>query len=410
MNRGWGLVVALACAQLVSWGSVYYSFSLFVLPMETELGWDRTWINGALSLGLFMSGVGAYPVGRWIDRHGGRSVMTAGSVAATVLLLAWSRVESLGVFYLIWFGLGLALAATLYEPVFAVITRTFPKSYRKRITALTLVGGFASTVFIPLTQLFIAWLGWRDALVALALCNLLICVPVHGLLLKGEGGSAERKASLLEPALDEGDAVRRAFRHPVFWGLAISFTAYYTTMSALVFHMIPLLVERGLPMSHILAAVAVIGPAQVAGRTLLMAFPGGLSAAFTGRCATALFVLSVVPLIAFPESWVAPFVFAALYGGANGVVTIVRGTAVPDLLWREGYGAINGALSLPANVAKAAAPFGAAFVWTLGGGYGPVLWTLLGGAVLAAAGFWFASSPGLAAAASAGGGSRLAGR
>lgn len=410
MKNGWGLVTALACAQLVSWGSVYYSFSLFVLPMETELGWDRTWINGALSLGLFMSGVGAYPVGRWIDRKGGRSLMTTGSVLATVLLFAWSRVESIAGFYLIWLGLGLSLAATLYEPVFAVVTRTFPKTYRTRITALTLIGGFASTVFIPLTQLFIDWLGWRDALVALALCNLVLCVPVHGLLLKGEGGSAERRDALPEHASDEAGAVRRAFRHPVFWGLAVSFTAYYTTMSALVFHMIPLLVERGQPMSLILAAVAVIGPCQVAGRTVLMAFRGGLSAAFTGRCATTVFVLSIIPLIAFPGSAAAPFAFAALYGAANGVVTIVRGTAVPDLLWREGYGAINGALSLPANIAKAVAPFGAAFIWTLGGDYTPVLWTLLGGAVIAAIGFWLASSPGLAAMAESGPSGRLAGR
>src|SRR5690606_15076350 len=410
MKNGWGLVVALACAQLVSWGSVYYSFSLFVLPMEAELGWDRTWINGALSLGLLMSGIGAYPVGRWIDRRGGRTVMTAGSVLATVLLYAWSQISSLPLFYLVWLGLGLALAATLYEPVFAVVSRTYQKRYRTRITALALVGRLASTLFIPLTQLFIEWLGWRDALVALAACNLILCVPVHAFLLRHEGGGAERAAALAEPTVDESGAVRRAFRHPVFWGLAISFTAYYTTMSALVFHIVPLLVERGLSMGQILAAVAVIGPAQVAGRTVLMAFRGGVSAAVSGRCSTGLFVVSILPLILFPESAAGAFAFAFLYGSANGVVTIVRGTAVPDLMWREGYGAINGALSLPANAAKAVAPFGAAFIWTLGGGYGPVLWTLLGGAILAAAGFWFASSPSLAAMASPGATGRVFGR
>ena len=88
MRRGWPLVWALSAAQLVSWGSIYYSFSLFVVPMEAELGWSRTTLNGALSLGLLLSGIAAYPVGAWIDRGGGRSVMSLGSALAVVLLAA----------------------------------------------------------------------------------------------------------------------------------------------------------------------------------------------------------------------------------------------------------------------------------------------------------------------------------
>ena len=149
MRSGWALIWALAIAQLVSWGSLYYSFSLFVVPMEAELGWSRTTLDGALSLGLLVAGLLAYPVGAWIDRHGGRAVMSLGSLSGAALLWAWSSTRSPVLFYALWLGLGLSLAATLYEPVFAVITRSFPQSYRLRITALTLVGGFASTVFVP---------------------------------------------------------------------------------------------------------------------------------------------------------------------------------------------------------------------------------------------------------------------
>src|ERR1700689_3277107 len=109
MKGGWALVIALAAAQLVSWGSIYYSFSPFVVPMEAELGWSRTALDGALSAGLLLSGVAAYPVGAWIDRGGGRAVMSIGSALAVVLLAAWSRVTSLGAFYAIWVGLRLAL-------------------------------------------------------------------------------------------------------------------------------------------------------------------------------------------------------------------------------------------------------------------------------------------------------------
>jgi predicted MFS family arabinose efflux permease len=392
-SGGWPLVWALSLAQLVSWGSIYYGFSLFVVPMEAELGWSRISLNGALSLGLLMSGLFAYPVGSWIDRHGGKALMTIGSLTGAGFLVVWSQVETPTVFYVIWIGLGLAMAATLYEPVFAVLTRSFSHTYRTKITALTLVGGFASTVFIPLTQLFIDQLGWRHALIALGVCNLLICVPIHAFLLRDRHGTHGH------PPVPDGrereiaaDALRRALRHPAFWGLAVCFTAYYSTFSALTFHIIPLLTERSFANRTIIAAIATIGPAQVAGRVLLLALGRRLTTRPVGRVVVLAFPLSVLLLIALPSSVPALFAFAVLYGGANGIMTILRGTAVPDLLWREGYGGINGALALPSNVAKALAPFAAALIWRAAGDYDAVLWAVVGGSLIAAAGFWFAAA------------------
>jgi len=389
-SKDWLLLWGLAAAQVVSWGSVYYSFSLFVVPMESELGWSRTEINGVLSFGLLTSGFAAYPVGAWIDRHGGRAVMTLGSLLATVLLAAWSRIENLALMYAIWFGLGLALAATLYEPAFAVITRTFPESYRTRITMLTLVAGFASTVFIPLTQLLISTLGWREALLALALCNAIICLPVHAFLLRSEPARAASAGNGRDPASD--DALRRALRHPTFWGLMACYTAYYAAFSAMTFHIIPLLTDRAVPAATIVAAVAVVGPAQVAGRIMLFAGRGTYSSAGTGRLATVIFPASVILLIAFPASVTALFAFAVFYGAANGIMTIVRGTAVPDLMWREGYGAINGVLTISSNIAKAVAPFGAALIWNAAENYDAVLWSVFAVGSLSALAFWYAAA------------------
>ena len=140
---------ALAVAQLVSWGSIYYAFSLFVVPMEGAMGWSRTATNAALSVGLLISGLAAYPVGTWIDHGHGRRVMVCGTVLAAAMLALWSQAHSLVTLFVVWIGLGVAMAATLYDPVFAVITRDFPRSFRTRITLVTLVAGFASTVFHP---------------------------------------------------------------------------------------------------------------------------------------------------------------------------------------------------------------------------------------------------------------------
>lgn len=398
MTDGWPLIAALSVAQLVSWGTIYYGFSLFVVPMAAELGWSRTSINGALSLGLLVSGLGAYPVGAWIDRHGGRAVMSLGSALGALLLAAWAETTSLVGFYLVWIGLGLALAFTLYDPVFAVVTRRFPSTYRTRITALTLVGGFASTVFMPLTLILIEAFGWRHALLALALCNLAVALPVHALMLR-DGTGAERDGAPAGAAAGDKTAFRRALRNPVFWGLALCFVAYYTAFSAMTFHFIPLLTDRGVPSSVILGAIAAIGPAQVAGRIVLFAFRGAFSSAVAGRLAVMAMPLGLLLLIAFPASTMALFAFALLQGAGNGILTIVRGTAVPDLMGREGYGAINGALALPANIARALAPFGAAVIWGIAGNYDAVLWAIFASAALGGLGFWYAASRGTPAGA-----------
>src|SRR5829696_2021963 len=135
----WGLVGSLSLAQLISWGTVFYAFTLFMDPMTRELGWSKPELAAAYSLGLVASGLGAMPVGRLIDLGYCRFVMTSGSVLATALFLVWSQVETYAVFLALWIGLGFAMSALLYEAGFAVLTRTVGPLSRRAITAMTLV-------------------------------------------------------------------------------------------------------------------------------------------------------------------------------------------------------------------------------------------------------------------------------
>ena len=125
------LVVWLSLAQLITWGSVFYTFSLLMEPVERELGLTRAQSSLAFSLASLAEGVLAYPVGRWIDRGHERIVMTGGSLLIAGLLALHSAVHSVGAFYLVWIGLGAGLSATLYTPVFAVVTRRFPDDFRR---------------------------------------------------------------------------------------------------------------------------------------------------------------------------------------------------------------------------------------------------------------------------------------
>src|SRR5258707_1640686 len=130
----------LSLGQLISWGLVYYAFPLFVVPMEKELGWSRNELFGALSAGLLLAGLCSIPVGAWIDRGHARLLMTGGSLLAGLLMLAWSQVESLPMFYVIWLGLGACQSVTLYEPAFAVITRVYGPRLRPTIMGMTFFG------------------------------------------------------------------------------------------------------------------------------------------------------------------------------------------------------------------------------------------------------------------------------
>ncbi|WP_233884573.1 MFS transporter [Paraburkholderia flagellata] len=378
---------ALAFGQLVAWGAVYYAFSLFVVPMEQELGWSRASTNAALSCGLLVSGLAAYPVGKWIDHGHGRVVMTAGSLLASVMLVLWSQAGSLVTLFAAWVGLGMSMAATLYDPVFAILTRDYPSSFRTKITLVTLVAGFASTVFIPLTQGLVDVTGWRHALLALAAINACVCLPIHWVSLRDDLSVIAPTVNKTQIKAENDAAVRRALRTPVFWALAVCFTAYYATFAALTFHLVPLMVERHVPQPVILATMAVIGPAQVLARILWFTAGRNVSPRIVGLIITSAFPASVAILLFAGASPVALILFALIYGGANGTMTILRGTIVQDVMWTEGYGAISGLLSAPSNIAKGIAPISAALIWTIGNNYASVEWTVLLVSLIAAVAF-----------------------
>src|SRR5512146_1259089 len=181
---GWTLVTTLAVAETVSWGALYYAFTVFLGPMRHELGWSSASVAGAFSLGLLLSGLVAPPMGRWLDRHWPRLLMTVGSVAAVALMLAWSRVQDLTAYYLIWAGIGVAMGAVLYEPAFFVVATWFRRYRGQALIALTFIAGFASVIFIPLAGWLVQAQGWRDALVTLAVILAAVTIPAHALVLR----------------------------------------------------------------------------------------------------------------------------------------------------------------------------------------------------------------------------------
>jgi len=358
--RAWLIVCALGVAQIISWGSYFYAFALLMQPLQQQLETSQAVVVGAFSLALLVAGLLSAPTGRWIDQHGGHALMSWGSLAGAALLALLSQVQSLLQLYLVWAGLGAVMAATLYDPAFAVLARLFKEGPRKAITVLTLFGGFASTVFWPLTQGLLETLDWRQTLWVLAAINLLLCVPIHALLLPRATPAGRHAATAAPPRTRWRELLKR----PGFAWLCAAFTANTLVFSALAVHLLTLLGSRGLSPSQAAWVGALIGPMQVLGRVLEFVFLGQVRPSRLGALTLWLLPasLAVLLLAEGASPWIA--LFALLYGAGNGMMTIVRGALPAELYGREQYGAINGALATPVLLSKAAGPVLAA--WLLG--------------------------------------------
>ena len=372
------LVFCLSLAQLVTWGSVFYGFALLMEPVEQELGLSRGESSLAFSLALLAEGLLAYPIGRWIDRGHERVVMTCGSLLVFVCLVWHSFISSALGFYMVWLTLGAALAATLYTPAFAVVTRRFPGDFRRAIITLTFLGGLASTVFIPLTAWLIADFGWRHALWFLAALHLLLCAPLHALVLR------DAPISVVPAGVSSHATPTQLAQHlrsAPFLLIGAFVVLLMAATSALPAHLVSLLRENKLPESWVIAIPASIGLMQVFGRAMLFFFERHFDLHVANRLIPCLIPLGFIVLLLTPYFGVGNHAlvlsFVVLYGIGNGMLTIVKGTAIAQYVDLAQVAALNGALGVPIALARASAPLLMGVLWNQQVGYRDGLWAML---------------------------------
>jgi Major Facilitator Superfamily len=382
IDYGWVIVAAVSVTETVTWGIVYYGFPVFLRPMEQDLGASRVAITAAFSVGLGVAALAALPVGRWIDRRGGRGLMTLGSCLATALTFAWARVESLPALYAVWFLMGLAMAATLYEPAFAVVVSWFRQGRDRALLTVTLVAGFASTIFMPIEAWLLTRVGWRTALTILAVVLAVITIPIHALVLRrGPAGPVTRAADgtrITVPGLTLGEAARTL----VFWVLASAFFVSNFATAAVSVHLIPYLADRGYSATLAASIIGWMGAMQVPGRMLFVPISVRLGARW--MVASVFFGQAVgmgqLPFIALIGTAL-PFI--VVMGASNGMSTLSRATSLAQIFGARHYGAISGAVALGANGARAVGPVGASLLLLGLGAYPSVFWTLATALVLA---------------------------
>jgi MFS family permease len=349
------LIPALGAAQIVSWGTLFYHVAVLGKSIRDELGLSASVLFGAYTVGLITSAIMAPVSGRRVDRLGGRVVLSTGSVVAAAALatLALSQgALSLVAGYLLS---GMAMSMTLYDPAFATLHRLRPTEYRRLVTMLTLFGGFASTVFWPIGSALNGALGWRGALLCFALLHLLVCLPLHLLVIPRE-----------DPVPSEGmarRAVPTTHAGSRFYWLAASFALASLIFGSVTAHLIEILTGRGIDVAHAVIIGACIGPMQVAGRILELSIARRtrvvhIAMLSFGLLATAMILLGLVGA----GSIALGLLFAATYGMGNGIYTILRGVAPAEILGATGMGNLLGRLARIHLPAAALAPFGFALL------------------------------------------------
>ncbi len=361
-------MIGLGVGQIVSWGQLYYSIAVLWPAIAQDLVLSQTMVYGIVSAALLVNGLCLPYTGQWIDRAGGRPVMMTGSVVAAATFLILAVAQSTPVYALGWLIGGAAMSMTMYDPAFATLSQHSGVTHRRSLTAVTLFGGLASTVFWPLSAGLLDWVGWRGAMLAFAAMQLLICLPLHAWVIPSRNvratpSPAESRASAAPMRTPAGErisarlpAVVDSRLRRLFAGLAVAYMLHALVASLVAVHLMSLLQHRGLSLSDAVWVGMAIGPAQVAGR--MLDFIGGdrVSAARLGIVAFTVITLSMLVLVVPAISLLSGLAICMLWGLGNGLLTIARGIIVAERFPRNEYGAWMGRLSRWSFVSNALAP------------------------------------------------------
>ncbi|MGI8857566.1 MAG: MFS transporter [Thermomicrobiales bacterium] len=391
---GWVMLLALAFTQVTSWGILYYGFSVFLKPIGSDLHWSRAAMTGAFSLALATSGVTGLFVGRWLDRHGPRLLMTVGSCAAALLLLALAMVRTIALFYLIWAAIGVAMAAISYEPAFAAIATWFVRYRSRALTIITFVGGFASVIYIPLITWLVRTQGWRAAMVILAVILAITTIPLHALVLRrrpqdlgllpdgGLAGSRQQTAGSTTQHSELSVRARDAIHSTSFRWLTGAFFLAFLANVAVTVHLIPYLTDHGFSTGFAATAAGLIGTLALPGRLIFTPLGGRIPRRFV---AAGIFLFQTIGLIVLVtvQSTAGVIIFVALFGIGFGAITPARAALVAEMYGPREYGSISGVLALFVTGARAIAPVSVGLLYTLFGRYEPVFWLLIALSTLA---------------------------
>jgi hypothetical protein len=311
-----------------------------------------------------MAGVISPHVGSSIERHGGRNVLafSAGCIGLGQIGLAVA--PNLASYIVAWLVIGLGMGAGLYDAAFGTLGRLYGHGARSAITTLTLFGGFASTICWPISAFLLGEIGWRGTCLAYAAVQLCMALPLYLVILpRGLPQPAAKAASsgAVTPAVQTGSNL------PIMVVLAATLTLAAVISSTLSVHLLTILQKGGMTLAAAVGLGALVGPSQVAARTIEMVIARFHHPIWTKFASVTFVAIGVSALsLGIP---IIPLALA-FYGAGIGLESIARGTLPLAMFGSNGYAKLMGRLAMPSLIAQAAAPSVGALLLQRFGAYG----------------------------------------
>lgn len=350
------VTVMLGIAQTLSWASSYYLLAVLAKPISQTVGTSYSQVFGAFSVALLVAAAAGPVAGRFIDRFGGRPVLIASNLGFACGLLLLSQATQAVHVFAAWAVMGVAMGSGLYEAAFASVVNLYGQDARPAITGITLFAGFASTVGWPLSSYLEGLFDWRIVCMFWAVLHLLLGLPLNALLsrAKPNAGVVAEAQKPPEPVSQDGASGGVNLQRTAYL-MAYVFAASWCISTAMAAHLPQILQASGTVLAASIAAAALVGPAQVAGRVLEYSLLKNAHPLFSARLAILAHPLAAICLgvVGAPAAGV----FAILHGLGNGILTIAIGTLPLKVFGAQGYGQRQGWLMVPARIVQAGSPF-----------------------------------------------------
>ncbi|EGG92972.1 putative transport protein [gamma proteobacterium IMCC1989] len=389
------LVICLGINCTIGYGTLLYSFSLLSLEIEKTFEWSTAFIYGVYSLGILLGGIAAPFLGKALDRYGAQYPMAAGSLIMACCLYGLSITSSKIEFVVYLLLLEVLSILVLYESAFVAIVKAIPtkkyntqdhnqtkntdgslatkikESTRLSITQITLMAGFASTIFWPLIAYLLSITHWRDVYVMMALLHLIVCFPLHLYCLRTssssyldnaeEGRYKKDNHKVEEKTLAKNPFAKKLKISGQQWKtellLALSFGGVAFCVNGLQIHIFSIM--EMLTVEHGLAVLAgsLIGPFQVVSRLMDVFLSRRVTPIFLGALSIICMLCGLLFLLsASVISGYTVLLFAIFFGMGQGLTNIVRGAIPFYLFGDQHYGAITGRINGVRIIMTAIAP------------------------------------------------------
>ncbi len=362
------------------------------LAMGGYIDGSKASFYAVFSVGLAVYALCTYPVGKQMDKAGSAWILPFGAIVSAVSLFSWAHIANISELYLVFIGIGIAQATTLYEPVFALLIRNQGVlKAKKSIVFITVIAGLSSTLFFPLLDSLITENGWRNTLKLLALLNLFVTLPIYYYVYL-----ADKKVSMLaKNSVEKNDTIKSGviLSHPLFAAYAVSFMMLGFIFSGMSAHIYPLLIEREVNRGDVILLISLIGPAQIFGR-LLMGMKAMRELKTSTLAVIALLHISLVFSLFLIQS--RDILLIALlimvYGVSIGIMIIVKGLAALDLSSIKYYGHTSSLLTIPILIAQALSPWLISLLWEVQGSYYIPVIALVFASMISATGFIYVTA------------------